>query len=90
MQDGRTPLFIAAQEGHLEVAQVLLAAGSNTQAKHMVRGEGERKGGDMGSGGVRCTNGTVCCFLGFLRMKGLVNRLLFENVRNYTGTSCKT
>jgi len=49
-----------------------------------------RKGVDMGSGGVRCTHGIVSCFLGFLRMKGLVNRLLFQNVREYTGISCKT
>ena len=35
----------------------------------------------MGSGGVRCTNGVVSCFLRFLRIKGLVDRLRFEHVR---------
>ena len=37
-QDGHTPLFIAAREGHLEVAQILLDAGANKQAKVKVRG----------------------------------------------------
>ena len=46
--------------------------------------------GDMGSGGVRCTNGVFCCFLGFLRMKGLVNRALVANGRKYRGLSYKT
>ena len=36
-QDGATPLWIAAQEGQEEVAQVLLKAGANTEAKDKVR-----------------------------------------------------
>ena len=37
-QDGRTPLFIAAKQGSLELVQLLLDAGANTEAKDTVRG----------------------------------------------------
>jgi hypothetical protein len=35
-QDGHTPLFFAALRGHVEVAQVLLEAGANKEAKDEV------------------------------------------------------
>ena len=38
--DGQTPLFVASREGRLEVAQMLLDAGANTDAKNKVRGGG--------------------------------------------------
>ena len=58
-QDGRTPLFIATQEGHLEVAQVLLAAGANTEAKDKVRGGGGVR--QCGCEGCSVHERVVCC-----------------------------
>ena len=43
-QDGATPLWIAAQEGQEEVAQVLLKAGANREAKNKVRRRRRREG----------------------------------------------
>ena len=43
---------------------MLLDAGANMEAKDKVRGGWEGKGGDMGSGGIKCTHGVVCCFKG--------------------------
>eukprot|EP00966_Prymnesium_polylepis_P239421 5536821-Prymnesium_polylepis.1 len=40
----RTPLHCAAQGGHAEVAQALLAAGANVDAKDRVRGGAVGKG----------------------------------------------
>ena len=37
LQSGATPLYIAAQEGHVEVVQALLAAGANKNAVSLVR-----------------------------------------------------
>jgi ankyrin repeat protein len=36
-QDGWTPLHVASEEGHLEVAGALLAKGANMEAKNNVR-----------------------------------------------------
>jgi ankyrin repeat protein len=44
-QDGCTPLFITALVGHVEVAQVLIQAGANREAKNKVRA---KRGGDEG------------------------------------------
>ena len=46
-QDGETPLYIAAEKGHLEVARVLLEAGADITAndnvsERRVGGEGQR------------------------------------------------
>ena len=38
LQYGRTPLFMAAWKGKVAVAQVLLGAGANKEAKDTVRG----------------------------------------------------
>ena len=38
LQNGRTPLIIAAWKGKAAVAQVLLGAGANKEAKDTVRG----------------------------------------------------
>jgi len=40
-QYGETPLYRAALEGHAAVVVQLLAAGAETEAKDMVRGQGE-------------------------------------------------
>ena len=37
-QNGTTPLFIAAQNGHLEVARLLLASGAKVDAAQQVCG----------------------------------------------------
>jgi ankyrin repeat protein len=37
-QDGATPLFLSAQNGHKDTVLALLQAGSNVDAKHEVRG----------------------------------------------------
>lgn len=37
LQDGNTPLHLAATEGHAKVVEVLLAAGADKQAVDMVR-----------------------------------------------------
>ena len=44
-QFGRTPLFIAADKGHLAVVQLLVKAGADKNAPDMVR---EGMGGDVG------------------------------------------
>ena len=38
LQNGRTPLFMAAWKGKVAVAQVLLGAGANKEAKDTVKG----------------------------------------------------
>ena len=44
LQNGHTPLYIAAWKGHLEVAQLLLDSGANKEAKNEVRGGGAMRG----------------------------------------------
>ena len=46
------------------MAQVLLDAGANTEAKDKVRGGWEGKGGEIRSGAVRCTHWVVFSFRG--------------------------
>ena len=68
---GCSPLFFAAREGHLAVAQVLLEAGANKETRDTVR-EGEGKGGDLGLGELDAPLGLFvvsCCCMGFLRMR---------------------
>ena len=62
-QHGQTPLFVAAWEGKEAVAQVLLDAGANTEAKDKVRA---KRGGEGGGGGQGEIRGCVSCFLGVL------------------------
>ena len=47
-QAGRTPLFVAALRGHVEVAQVLHEAGANKEAKDEVRMIRGGEGGGQG------------------------------------------
>ena len=61
---GATPMCIAAHEGRRAVAELLLDAGANVEAKDKVRGGWEWKGGEISSGAVRCTHGVVCYFKG--------------------------
>ena len=48
LQDGRTPLIMAAFVGDMEVAQVLLKAGANKEAKDEVRMIRGGEGGGVG------------------------------------------
>ena len=41
VQNGATPLFMAAQEGHVEVVKLLLGAGANKEASLAVSGPPE-------------------------------------------------
>ena len=77
-QDGRTPLFEAAHQGHLAVAQMLLGLGANKETADEVRGGWGGEWMRCGCEGNECTNGVLSCFLGFLLVKFLVNRALLK------------
>ena len=53
-QDGWTPLHLAAQNGHWEVAEKLLAAGADIETKQKVRDPGAGGGGALQE---RCRGG---------------------------------
>ena len=63
LQNGHTPLYIAVWKGHLEVAQLLLDAGANKEAKDKVRG-GRGDGRRCGCEGWSVHERVVCCSLG--------------------------
>ena len=54
-QDGGTPLFMAAHQGHVAVVELLVAKGADMDAANKVW---ERRGGDVGR------SRGVCFFLG--------------------------
>ena len=44
LQDGATPVFIAAQNGHIEALDVLIRAGGDVKAARTVSREGRGRG----------------------------------------------
>ena len=60
-QNGRTPLIVATQQGKKVVAQVLLEARANIEARNKVR---TKMGGGLGEAAEKW--GFVSCLLGVL------------------------
>ena len=63
LQNGVTPVFIAAQMGHTAVLDVLIRAGADVKAACTVRREGRcgqgNEGQVVGVGSARCIHGVV-------------------------------